>query len=329
MPAPFFRSRLSKVLCGVALCSVLSVAGAQVVQGQSRSAALTGPDRTGARPAFLLFSLQASSVEREFVAGLPKDGIRVVSLRDLDAPEAREFHVHETPTLIRLTSVGKEQERCVGGPSISTHLVGKTEKQEVALTCSVRSAKRLQWVEETDRRAPWVYRKFQAEGGVPEIFKTMSLRPELMDRMHELSERAHFSDGFLDCRTKERIATLVSALNRSRYCTSSHAAGLVDLGGTPSETSMLAAGEIDIPGLNARQHAILAFARRLTKEPGANFQEDVARLRAAGWRDEQIFEAAFDVSLFNFFNRMASAYHLETPSDGWKPMMVAAARPTR
>ena len=61
------------------------------------------------------------------------------------------------------------------------------------------------------------------------------------------------------------------------------------------------------------------FARRLTLHPGEIADADVARLRAQGWRDEQIFEAAFDASLFAFFNRLAATYGLDYPPDGWNP----------
>ena len=67
------------------------------------------------------------------------------------------------------------------------------------------------------------------------------------------------------------------------------------------------------------------FLRRLTLHPGEIADADVTRLRARGWRDEQIFEAAFDVSLFNFFNRMAATYSLEAPPDGWQPHLASAS----
>jgi uncharacterized peroxidase-related enzyme len=147
-----------------------------------------------------------------------------------------------------------------------------------------------------------------------------------MERVLELSERAHFSDGYLDCLTKERLATLVSSLNRSDYCLGSHAAGLAELGAKPSEIAALATGRTEGATRDAKQRGLLTFARRLTREPGRHIKQDIQRLRELGWRDEQIFEAAFDVSLFNFFNRMAAAYDLEAPRDGWKPKQVARSQ---
>jgi len=274
------------------------------------------------QPECLLFQSKASSVERDFVSALPRKGVQVVLVASLDAAEARQFHVAETPTLIRVGPALKEQRRFVGAKAISSELI-RTKPAPIT-TCQASHGPRLRWVEESDRRAPRVYRRFS--GGretVPDIFKTMSLRPELMEKVLDLSEQGHFSNGFLDRLTKERLATVVSSFNRSQYCLSSHAMGLVDLGSSATETAALARGEIDTPSLSVKQRALLRFAKRLTQEPGSHIGDEVARLRAAGWRDEQIFEAAFDVSLFNFFNRMAATYDLETPADGWKSTLVA------
>jgi hypothetical protein len=38
-----------------------------------------------------------------------------------------------------------------------------------------------------------------------------------MDLINKLSRQAHFSDGYLDRRTKEMIATYVSAINKCKY----------------------------------------------------------------------------------------------------------------
>jgi uncharacterized peroxidase-related enzyme len=174
-------------------------------------------------------------------------------------------------------------------------------------------------VEETDPRARRVYRRFGGgRSGVPDIFKAMSLRPDLMEKMLDLSETAHFSDGYLSERTKERIATYVSALNGSQYCVGSHAEGLRELGGSAAQVAALARGDLAGAGLSERERALLEFARRLTLKPGETSENDIKRLRRYGWRDEQIFEAAFDASLFALFNRIASTYGLTAPTDGWK-----------
>ena len=51
---------------------------------------------------------------------------------------------------------------------------------------------------------------------VPEILRTMSLRPDFLKAIDEAS-RMHFSDGALTRAQHEMIASYVSALNRCRY----------------------------------------------------------------------------------------------------------------
>ena len=51
---------------------------------------------------------------------------------------------------------------------------------------------------------------------VPEILRTMSLRPDFLGAI-DAASRLHFSDGALTRAQHEMIASYVSALNRCRY----------------------------------------------------------------------------------------------------------------
>ena len=51
---------------------------------------------------------------------------------------------------------------------------------------------------------------------VPDILRTMSLRPDFLDAINTAS-RLHFSDGALTRAQHEMIASYVSALNKCRY----------------------------------------------------------------------------------------------------------------
>ena len=53
-------------------------------------------------------------------------------------------------------------------------------------------------------------------GGVADIIKTMSLRPDFLAGVMAAS-RMHFTDGALTRAQHEMIASYVSALNRCRY----------------------------------------------------------------------------------------------------------------
>ena len=81
--------------------------------------------------------------------------------------------------------------------------------------------------------------------------------------------------------------------------------------------------------ISEREHALLDYVKVLTLEPSHVRDTDVERLRKAGWKDEEIFEASFITSLFAFFNRMADAYGLDYPPGGWfPPERRAAVEPT-
>lgn len=63
-----------------------------------------------------------------------------------------------------------------------------------------------------------VYDTIQStRGAVAQVQMTMSLRPDIMEKMSELAGLSHFRDGFLTRRQHELIATFASALNSCAY----------------------------------------------------------------------------------------------------------------
>lgn len=63
--------------------------------------------------------------------------------------------------------------------------------------------------------------------------------------------------------------------------------------------------------LDPAEVALCEFAEKLTRAPASMREEDVARLRAAGFDDLQIHDAVQVVSYFNYINRVADAVHVE------------------
>jgi uncharacterized peroxidase-related enzyme len=57
--------------------------------------------------------------------------------------------------------------------------------------------------------------------------------------------------------------------------------------------------------LGDADRALCAFAEKLTREPGAMGEADVAALRAAGFSDAAIHDATQVVAYFNYINRVA------------------------
>jgi hypothetical protein len=80
---------------------------------------------------------------------------------------------------------------------------------------------RIKMIEEADATGPLagLYATAKARsvaGVVPDILRTMSLRPDFLAAVDDAS-RMHFTDGALTRAQHEMIASYVSALNRCRY----------------------------------------------------------------------------------------------------------------
>ena len=131
--------------------------------------------------------------------------LRTVRLKSAEAPIARQYEVTATPVAF----VYDRNKNLLGKAANFTEtgtLVGK----------GVKTA-RLKWIDEADPRAAEIYRAFGGgQRRVPEIMKTLSLKPEAMELVHQLS-RYHFTAGFLSVRYHELIASYVSALSKCKY----------------------------------------------------------------------------------------------------------------
>jgi hypothetical protein len=80
---------------------------------------------------------------------------------------------------------------------------------------------RIKMVEESEAQGPLaeLYAQSKARslaGVVPEILRTMSLRPDFLAAINDAS-RLHFTDGALTRAQHEMIASYVSAINKCRY----------------------------------------------------------------------------------------------------------------
>ena len=80
---------------------------------------------------------------------------------------------------------------------------------------------RIAWIDDSDATGELadLYRQLRrtsTKGNVPDILRTMSLRPDFLRAIDEAS-RLHFTDGALSRAEHELIASYVSALNRCHY----------------------------------------------------------------------------------------------------------------
>jgi uncharacterized peroxidase-related enzyme len=98
-----------------------------------------------------------------------------------------------------------------------------------------------------------------------------------------------------------------------------HARNLQLQGQNEKDVDAIASAAAEKAGVSEKERVLLAYVKVLTLEPAQVRDTHVEPLRKAGWTDEQIFEASFITALFAFFNRMADAYGLDYPPNGWMP----------
>jgi uncharacterized peroxidase-related enzyme len=144
-------------------------------------------------------------------------------------------------------------------------------------------------------------------GHIPNVMRAMALRPS-----HFMKWFAHYDElmrgeSGLTKAQRELIAVVVSAANRCNYCVVSHSAALRHETGDEI-TADLAAVNYRHADLDPRDRALCDFAHKLTVASHEVEEADLDVLRAHGFSDEDIFDAAEVAAMFNFTNRLASAF---------------------
>jgi hypothetical protein len=201
----------------LAAASVVSAAGAAQKPAKAAEAAVISTGKEVAlaahlapeKPTVFVFIRPASSLERAFLEELRQEageavGFAVVHLRTGKEPVARQHDVQETPAAL----VYDRRGRLTGRSSDAAEVRAVVRKAAGVM--------RIDWAEEGDPRFEEVSRLL-GRRAAPGILRTMSLQPEYLAAINDLARKAHFSDGYLDRRTKEMIATYVSALNKCKY----------------------------------------------------------------------------------------------------------------
>lgn len=104
------------------------------------------------------------------------------------------------------------------------------------------------------------------------------------------------------------VTSMASELGDS-YCSLAWGGKLAKLSDPETAAALLANG--DALALNERERALAAWTRRLIADPNGTTEADVARLRAAGLDDRQIFEATAFVAFRLAFSTVNDALGVE------------------
>jgi len=112
---------------------------------------------------------------------------------------------------------------------------------------------------------------------------------------------------------REMIAVAVSSDNHCFYCLTAHGAAVRQISENPRLGELMAMNwrAADLP---PRQHAMLAFAEKVTLSAARIEEADRQALRDVGFSERDIWDIAAVASFFNMSNRMASAVDMR-PND--------------
>src|SRR5215207_9905385 len=147
-------------------------------------------------------------------------------------------------------------------------------------------------MDEAEGKARELLDELVQHGGEPgPMVRAMATAPALLRGYLDLTramKRSH-----IDRRTVERINLAVHEWLSCDYCLVAHTRAARRLGVPDSEIQLPRQGTSSDPAIAA----IVAFAQQVLAAPAEIGDADLARLRAHGYRDEQIVEVAGLVSL--------------------------------
>jgi len=143
-------------------------------------------------------------------------------------------------------------------------------------------------------------------GFVPNVLRAYSFDAAKLRAFSALYNDLMLAESGLSKLEREMIAVVVSSANRCYYCLTAHGAAVRTLSGDPELGEMLVMNWRTAP-LPGRQRALLEFAHKLTVTPAEVGEADREQLRAAGFAERDIWDAASVTGFFNFTNRVATA----------------------
>jgi uncharacterized peroxidase-related enzyme len=156
-------------------------------------------------------------------------------------------------------------------------------------------------------------------GTVDNVMRAHSLRPHTMEG-HVVLYRSvlHHPDNTLPLWFLECVAVVTSLLNRCDYSFSHHWANARKLIGDEARAaSILKALRAEQPerAFAGKELALLRYAAKLTRAPGAFERADVEACRAAGADDGEILEVNQVCAYFNYSNRLLNGLGVDTEGD--------------
>jgi uncharacterized peroxidase-related enzyme len=143
-------------------------------------------------------------------------------------------------------------------------------------------------------------------GLIPNVLKAYAFDIAKLDAFTAMYNDLMLGQSGLSKLEREMIAVVVSSINRCWYCQVAHGAAVRQLSGKPDLGEAMVMNW-RMADLDARQHAMLGFAEKVTKASAEVTDADRQALRDAGFTDRDIWDIASVVGFFSMSNRVASA----------------------
>ena len=150
----------------------------------------------------------------------------------------------------------------------------------------------------------------RTRGKIANIHKAQSLNPDALKAHLDLYLALMFRKSGLTRIQREMIATIVSATNNCDYCVAHHGEALLRL---TKNTKLVRQIKHNFNKVNLarKDHAMLKYAVKLTKNPYGLHLKDIEELRQIGFNDTDILNINLITSYFNFVNRIALGLGVE------------------
>jgi uncharacterized peroxidase-related enzyme len=142
-------------------------------------------------------------------------------------------------------------------------------------------------------------------GFVPNVFLALAHRPDEFRAFFAYHDALMEKEGGLTKAEREMIVVATSGANQCQYCVVAHGAILRIRAKNPQVADQVAVNyrKADI---TPRQVAMLDFAMKASRQAEEIGEADFAAMRAAGFTDEDCWDAGAIAALFALSNRMAN-----------------------
>ena len=160
-------------------------------------------------------------------------------------------------------------------------------------------------------------RQARALGEPTEMTMAGSLHPSLVEARLDLYAATEKCPSRLTPRQRNLISFVTSAVNSTVHCMSQVTIKLRQTGLSDGEIAALAADpeSFESPALPPADRAVVRYAVKLTRDPGAVTAADIDELRAAGFDDLDIVDANAQCAHLNYVNRVAMGLGIHSVAD--------------